>query len=196
VQRVANCSRGDLRSANLGRDLLKEKRDILRGEFIRLSGSILDAMGSLDERCADGRRELSSAVAFDGPEMVGSAVLAGIAEIEVRLRSRRVAGVPIVDVDKPPLKRSPTERGYSLLATSTRVDPRRSSRSWTCCSMSWRRSFGGCSDLGSSWCRLQSRAASAACFSTLWTRRYRFKSSWPNGAYGSCRFRRSIATCR
>jgi V/A-type H+-transporting ATPase subunit D len=114
--------RSQIALANLGLDLLKEKRDALRSEFIRLSGSLLEAMGSLDERCGEGRRELSNAVALDGPEMVGSAAFAAIAEVEVGLSARNVAGVSIVEVDKPALRRPATDRGYSLRATTARVD--------------------------------------------------------------------------
>jgi len=108
--------------AKLGCDLLKQKRDALRREFVRLSGSILDAMGSLDERCAAGRRELADAVALDGPELVASASFAAVAEVEVGLWARNVAGVPIIEVDKPALRRPCSERGYSLRATTARVD--------------------------------------------------------------------------
>jgi len=108
--------------AKLGCDLLKQKRDALRREFVRLSGSILDAMGSLDERCAAGRRELADAVALDGPELVASASFAAVAEVEVGLWARNVAGVPIIEVDKPALRRPCSERGYSELQLDVLLD--------------------------------------------------------------------------
>lgn len=114
--------RSQIALAKVGRDLLKDKRDALRNEFIRLGGSILEAMASLEERCAEGRRELSSAVSLDGPEAVGSAAYAALAEVDVGLSERTVAGVPIVEVDKPALRRPATDRGYSLHATTARVD--------------------------------------------------------------------------
>jgi V/A-type H+-transporting ATPase subunit D len=114
--------RGQIALARLGRDLLTEKRDALKQEFIQLSASVLEAMGSLEERCAVGRRELGAAVALDGPEVVGSAALAATDEVEVGLSTRSVAGVAIVEVKKPPLRRPPTDRGYSLSATTARVD--------------------------------------------------------------------------
>ncbi len=114
--------RGQIALARLGRDLLTEKRDALKREFIRLSASVLEAMGSLEERCATGRRELGAAVALDGPELVRSAALAATDEVEVGLSARTVAGVAIVEVEKPPLRRASTARGYSLGATTARVD--------------------------------------------------------------------------
>ncbi len=114
--------RSQIALARMGCDLLKEKRDALRREFIRLSGSILEAMGSLDERCAAGRWELSQAVALDGPEIVTSSSFAAAGEVEVGLSARNVAGVPIIEIDKPALRRPATDRGYSLPATTARVD--------------------------------------------------------------------------
>jgi V/A-type H+-transporting ATPase subunit D len=114
--------RAQIGLAEQARDLLKEKRDALKREFVRLSASVLEAMDDLEERCADGRRELSGAVALEGQESVGSAALAAAGAIEVGLHTRSVAGVSIVEVDKPPLRRARTGRGYSLAATSARID--------------------------------------------------------------------------
>ena len=114
--------RSQIALAELGRDLLKERRDALKREFMRLSATALAAMESLEEQCSAGRRELSNAVALDGREAVGSAALAAGAEVEVGLSARNVAGVAIVEVEKPPLQRKPTERGYSPAATTARID--------------------------------------------------------------------------
>lgn len=114
--------RAQIALAEQGRDLLKERRDALKREFMRLSATALAAMESLEEQCSAGRRELSNAVALDGREAVGSAALAAGAEVEVGLSARNVAGVAIVEVEKPPLQRKPTERGYSPAATTARID--------------------------------------------------------------------------
>jgi V/A-type H+-transporting ATPase subunit D len=53
---------------------------------------------------------------------VESAALAAQGEIEVSLRTRSVAGVPIVEIEKEPVARARTDRGYSLAATSARLD--------------------------------------------------------------------------
>lgn len=114
--------RAQIALAVQGRDLLEEKRDALKREFTRLGATVLEAMETLEERCAEGRRVLSQAVAAEGPEAVGSAALAAAGSIEVGLHTRSVAGVAIVEVDKPPVRRARTDRGYSLGATSARVD--------------------------------------------------------------------------
>lgn len=114
--------RAQIALAVQGRDLLEEKRDALKREFVRLGATVLEAMETLEQRCADGRRTLSQAVAGEGPEAVGSAALAAEGTIEVGLHTRNVAGVAIVEVDKPPVRRARTGRGYSLGASSARVD--------------------------------------------------------------------------
>ena len=114
--------RAQIALARLGRDLLKERRDALKREFLHLSGTALVAMEALEESCAVAHSELSRAAVLEGPEAVASAALAAAAEVEVDLSARNVAGVSIVVVDKTPLQRRPTERGYSLGATSARID--------------------------------------------------------------------------
>lgn len=105
-----------------GRDLLKQKRTALMREFDRLSASVLRAMRDLEEQAADARGALSEAMALDGPEAVGSAALAASGEVEVEVGVRNVAGVPIVELDHGAVGRSRLGRGYSLAATTPRID--------------------------------------------------------------------------
>lgn len=114
--------RAQIGLADQGRELLSEKRAALMREFNRLRGEALEAMASLERTAATARRALGEAVALDGPEPVGSASLAAGGEVELELRSRSVAGVRLVEVDKRPVARSRTGRRYSLPATSARID--------------------------------------------------------------------------
>jgi V/A-type H+-transporting ATPase subunit D len=43
-------------------------------------------------------------------------------EVEVDVSTRNVAGVPIVEIETAPVARARTARGYSLTATSARID--------------------------------------------------------------------------
>lgn len=105
-----------------GRDLLKEKRTALVREFNRLSRNALAAMKDLEGRARSARGALSETTALDGPEAVGSAALASGGEIRVGLKSKSVAGVKIVELEHDPVGRARTERGYSLAATTPRID--------------------------------------------------------------------------
>ena len=105
-----------------GRDLLKERRTALLREFHRLGASALDSMDALDRDAADAGRVLGVTVAAAGPEPLHSAALAAQGDIELSVRTRSVAGVPIVEIDKGVVARARTDRGYSLVATRARID--------------------------------------------------------------------------
>jgi V/A-type H+/Na+-transporting ATPase subunit D len=108
--------------ATQGRDLLKEKRAALMVEFGRLSTGVLEAVETLGRRAAESAGALSNAVAFDGSEAVGSAALAASGDVATRLSTRIVAGVPVVELEHDRISRARTARGYSLVATTPRID--------------------------------------------------------------------------
>jgi V/A-type H+-transporting ATPase subunit D len=108
--------------ASQGRDLLKERRSALVHEFHRLGASALESIEVLDRDAGDASRHLGLAVAAAGPEPVASAALAAQGEVEVDVSTRNVAGVPIVEIETAPVARARTARGYSLTATSARID--------------------------------------------------------------------------
>jgi V/A-type H+-transporting ATPase subunit D len=108
--------------ATQGRDLLKEKRAALLVEFGRLSTGVLEAVETLGRRAAESAGALSNAVAFDGPDAVGSAAAAASGEIATRLSPRVVAGVSVVELEHDRISRARTRRGYSLSATTPRID--------------------------------------------------------------------------
>ena len=108
--------------ATQGRDLLKEKRAALLVEFGRLSSGVLEAVETLGRRAAESAGALRNAVGFDGAEVVGSAALATAGEVATRLSTRIVAGVPVVELEHDLVSRARTERGYSLGATTPRID--------------------------------------------------------------------------
>ena len=114
--------RARIKLAAQGRDLLKERRSALVREFNRLGASALASIDALDRDAAGAGRLLGLSVAAHGPEPVESAARAAQGDIEVSLRTRSVAGVPIVEIDKEPVARARTDRGYSLAATSARLD--------------------------------------------------------------------------
>ena len=108
--------------ATQGRDLLKEKRAALVVEFGRVSVGVLEAVEILGRRAAESAGALSSAVAFDGPEAVGSAAIAASGDIATGLSLRIVAGVPVVELEHDRISRARTGRGYGLVATTPRID--------------------------------------------------------------------------
>lgn len=114
--------RTQLQLAEQGRDLLKDKRSALMKEFSRLSASVAGTLADVERRAMDARRALASATARDGPDAVGSAALAASGKVELELETNNVAGVALVEIRKEPVARPPTHRGYSLSASSARID--------------------------------------------------------------------------
>ena len=114
--------RAQIALAVQGRELLKEKRSALLREFNRLGTSVLAALEALERGASDADRLLGAAVTGHGVEYVHSAASAAEADIALTLQVRVVAGVSIVEIVKAVVARPPTERGYSLAATSARID--------------------------------------------------------------------------
>jgi V/A-type H+/Na+-transporting ATPase subunit D len=114
--------RARIRLAGQGRDLLKERRGALVHEFNRLGASALTSIDLLDRDAAGAGRFLGMTVAAHGEEPVQSAACAAHGEVELSLKTRSVAGVPIVAIDKQPVSRARTDRGYSLAASTARLD--------------------------------------------------------------------------
>ena len=108
--------------ARQGRDLLKDKRTALVRELQRLADQAVAGSAGLERRAAQGREALGDAVALDGPEAVDSAALAASAEVELELETRNVAGVRLVEIESAGASRALTGRGYSLTATTPRID--------------------------------------------------------------------------
>jgi V/A-type H+-transporting ATPase subunit D len=108
--------------ATQGRDLLKEKRAALMLEFGRLSAGVLEAVATLGRRAAESASALADAVAFDGAEAVGSAALAAAGDVATHVSTRSVAGVSVVELEHHRVSRARTARGYSLAATTPRID--------------------------------------------------------------------------
>ena len=114
--------RARIRLAVQGGELLKERRGALIKEFDRLGASVLNSIELLDREIAGAGQLLGIAIADDGREPLDSAAYAAEDGIGVTLHTRSVAGVHIVEIDKGEVERARTGRGYSLVATSARVD--------------------------------------------------------------------------
>lgn len=114
--------RAQIGRAAQGRDLLKERRTALVREFHRLGASALQGLDTLDRDAADANRFLGISIGAIGSEPVHSAALAAQGDIALSVRTRSVAGVPIVEIEKGTVARARTDRGYSLAATSARID--------------------------------------------------------------------------
>jgi V/A-type H+/Na+-transporting ATPase subunit D len=114
--------RARIELAGQGRDLLKDKRTALTRELHRIAGQAVSGSERLERRAAEARAALGEAIAFEGPEAVGSAALAATGTVELELETRNVAGVRLVAIRSEGAGRTLTGRGYSLSATTPHID--------------------------------------------------------------------------
>lgn len=114
--------RARIRLAVQGGELLKERRGALIKEFDRLGASVLRSMDLLDREVAGAGQLLGVAIADDGREPFDSAAFAAEVGVPLTVHTRSVAGVPIVEIENADVDRARTSRGYSLVATSARID--------------------------------------------------------------------------
>ncbi|MBI3177947.1 MAG: V-type ATP synthase subunit D [Chloroflexi bacterium] len=105
-----------------GRDLLKEKRNVLMKEFMKVAEDVMGRSDELERSAASARRALALAEDLEGEEAVRSASFAARGEATIDMEGSDVMGVRVARVERKSLSRSLLERGYSLLGTSAKID--------------------------------------------------------------------------
>ena len=108
--------------AQQGRDLLEQKREALLREFMKNVDIAMREGESLDKLAAEAAYALGYAKALDGPEAVRSASLAVVDAAAVSVDAVSVMGVSVPTVRRESPRPSPLGRGYSLPATTARID--------------------------------------------------------------------------
>ena len=114
--------RAEITLAELGRDVLRQKRDQLMEEFRKLADVVLAGSGALERAALETRRALAFANAAAGPEAVAAAGLATRSELPLRAGTTTVMGLRFPDIEYDAVARPRTERGYSLVATGPHID--------------------------------------------------------------------------
>jgi len=115
--------REQIKLAQQGMDLLKQKRDALLIEFMGVMDETLRLSESLQKNVAEAQYSLAVAKAVDGTVALRSAGMAAKSEIVVDMTGTRIMGVsvPVVTKGESPIRSSFT-RGYSVTGVSSRVD--------------------------------------------------------------------------
>ena len=114
--------RAQLRLAQQGRDLLEQKREALMREFLATADVAMREGRELDAAAAEALEALVRARAVDGPAALRSAALAGRGDVQIEVTGARVMGVPVPEIERKSIRRGLLDRGYSLAATSARID--------------------------------------------------------------------------
>jgi len=112
-----------LKMATRGHALLKMKRDGLIMEFRQLLEEAKEVIGGMVQKYEKAQSKLALAIAVDGIVAVRSIALS-CCQIppEFSMKRKNIMGVVVPVIKREPIRKKPTERGYGILSTSTRVD--------------------------------------------------------------------------
>lgn len=115
--------REQIKLAQQGMDLLKQKRDALLIEFMGVMDETLRLSESLQRSVSEAQYSLAVAKAVDGTVALRSAGMATKGEVVVDMTGTKIMGVsvPVVTKGESPIRSSFT-RGYAVTGVSSRVD--------------------------------------------------------------------------
>lgn len=111
-----------IKLAEQGRDLLREKMDVLIREFFNIMESVSASREKLEHLANLSRHSLLIALAVDDSVTLKSASFATRRGISVEIKGKNVMGVPVPVIEKKKFVKSVFERGYSILGVSGRID--------------------------------------------------------------------------
>lgn len=114
--------REQIRLAEQGRDLLREKMDALVREFFRVMNDVSASREQLERTARLADRSLLIAQAVDDPVALKSASFATKRQVMLEIEGRSIMGVPIPVIEKRSFSLSVLERGYSPIGISGRID--------------------------------------------------------------------------
>lgn len=111
-----------IRLAEQGRDLLREKMDALIQEFFRIMDTVSRSREDLEAMADVAQQSLITALATDDPVTVKSASFATKRGLTLDITGKNIMGVPVPVIEKKRISKSVFERGYSIISTSGRID--------------------------------------------------------------------------
>ena len=111
-----------IRLAEQGRDLLREKMDALIQEFFRIMDTVSRSREELEAMAGVAQQSLLTALATDDPVTVKSASFATKRGLSLDIKGKNIMGVPVPVIEKKRISKSVFERGYSIISVSGRID--------------------------------------------------------------------------
>jgi V/A-type H+-transporting ATPase subunit D len=114
--------RAQIRLAEQGRDLLRQKMDALIQEFFKILSTVSESRDELEQVSQAADLALMIAEATDDPVMLRSASFATRRSITVDISGKNIMGVPVPVIEKKRVSKSMLERGYGIITTSARID--------------------------------------------------------------------------
>ena len=111
-----------IKLAEQGRDLLREKMDALIQEFFHIMESVSKSRDELEVVANAAQRSLLTALAVDDSVTLKSASFATRKGLFIDIKGKNIMGVPVPVLEKKRVSKSVLERGYSIISTSGRID--------------------------------------------------------------------------
>jgi V/A-type H+-transporting ATPase subunit D len=111
-----------IKLAEQGRDLLREKMDALIREFFHIMETVSMSRDHLEKLSNAAQHSLLIAMAIDDPVTLKSASFATRQGISLDIKGKNIMGVPVPIIEKRRFVKSLFERGYSILGVSGRID--------------------------------------------------------------------------
>ena len=111
-----------IKLAEQGRDLLREKMDALIQEFFRIMQAVSRSRVELDAMADVAQQSLLTALATDDPVTVKSASFATKRGLTLDITGKNIMGVPVPVIEKKRISKSIFARGYSIIGVSGRID--------------------------------------------------------------------------
>jgi V/A-type H+/Na+-transporting ATPase subunit D len=111
-----------IRLAEQGKDLLRQKMDALIQEFFRIMMTVSRSRDELEEVAKDADRALVIANAVDDSITLRSASFATKRHIALDIHGKNIMGVPVPVIEKKSMVQSAIDRGYSITGVSSRID--------------------------------------------------------------------------
>jgi len=114
--------KAQIKLAEQGRDLLRQKMDALIQEFFKLLGTVSESRDELEQVSQAADLSLLLAEAVDDPVTLRSASFATRRSITVDISGKNIMGVPVPVIEKKRVSKNTLERGYGIISTSARID--------------------------------------------------------------------------
>jgi V/A-type H+-transporting ATPase subunit D len=111
-----------IKLAEQGRDLLREKMDALIQEFFHIMESVSKSRVELESVAGVAQRSLLTALAVDDSVTLKSASFATRKGLFIDIKGKNIMGVPVPVLEKKRVSKSILERGYSIIGVSGRID--------------------------------------------------------------------------
>ncbi|MGA2105146.1 V-type ATP synthase subunit D [Methanoregula sp.] len=114
--------KAQIKLAEQGRDLLRQKMDALIQEFFKILGTVSESRDELEQVSQAADLSLMLAEAVDDPVTLRSASFATRRSITVDISGKNIMGVPVPVIEKKRVSKNMLERGYGIISTSARID--------------------------------------------------------------------------